>query len=178
MPILPKPSASLCKFCNLSITKRQKYYCCCLCNVSFHSKCFKQLNSNSNLNLNHLYNTWLCTACAADTMPFLSLTDQQFTDLFSNPSTPPPTADDLNKSPSGIPDHFNSGDDAAFSSCLDSYISVEEAKILFNNSNTECSFSTICVNVRSLMNPHNFCKFESLISGLDFQPHIIAANET
>ena len=28
------------------------------------------------------------------------------------------------------------------------------------------------------MNPHNFSKFESLISGLDFQPHIIAVNET
>ena len=55
---------------------------------------------------------------------------------------------------------------------------MEEAKILFNNGNTECSFSTICVNVRSLMNPHNFSKFESLISGLDFKPHIIAVNET
>ena len=28
------------------------------------------------------------------------------------------------------------------------------------------------------MNPHNFSKFESLISCLDFQPHIIAINET
>ena len=28
------------------------------------------------------------------------------------------------------------------------------------------------------MNPHNFSKFENLISGLDFQPHTIAVNET
>ena len=148
--------------------------------MSFHSKCFKQSNSNSNVNLNHMHNTWLCTVCAAETMPFLYPTDQQFTDLFSNPSTPLPTADNLNQLLSGIPDQFNSDDDAAFSSCLDSYYSVEEAKILLNNSNIECSFSTICVNVRSLMNPHrhNSSKFESLISGLDFQPHIIAVNET
>ena len=36
----------------------------------------------------------------------------------------------------------------------------------------------MCVNVRSLTNPYNFTKFESLISGLDYQPHIIAGNET
>ena len=36
----------------------------------------------------------------------------------------------------------------------------------------------MCVNVRSLNNPHNFTKFESLIAGLDYQPHIIAVNET
>ena len=29
-----------------------------------------------------------------------------------------------------------------------------------------------------MINPHNFSKFESLISGLDFQPHLIAVNET
>ena len=36
----------------------------------------------------------------------------------------------------------------------------------------------MCVNVRSLTNPYNFAKFESLISELDYQPHIIVVNET
>ena len=49
---------------------------------------------------------------------------------------------------------------------------------MLNNSNNECTFSTICVDVSSLMNTHTSSKFESLISGLDFQPHIIAVNET
>ena len=41
-----------------------------------------------------------------------------------------------------------------------------------------CSFSTMRVNVRSLANPYNFAKCGSVISGLDYQPQIIAANET
>ena len=36
----------------------------------------------------------------------------------------------------------------------------------------------MCVNAKSLTNPHNFAKFESLISGLNYQPHIIAVSET
>ena len=62
---------------------------------------------------------------------------------------------------------------------MDSYFSVQQANALLNSKySNEDSFSTICVNVRSLMNPHNFSKFESFISGLDFQPHLIAVNET
>ena len=36
----------------------------------------------------------------------------------------------------------------------------------------------MCVNVKSLTNPHNFAKFESLILGLDYQPQTIAVNAT
>ena len=59
------------------------------------------------------------------------------------------------------------------------YFFVQQANALLKSQySNEDSFSTICVNVRSLINPHNFSKFESLISGLDFQPHLIAVNET
>ena len=62
---------------------------------------------------------------------------------------------------------------------MDTYFSVQQANALLNSKySNDDSFSTICVNVRSLINPHNFSKFESLISGLDFQPHLIAVNET
>ena len=62
---------------------------------------------------------------------------------------------------------------------MDTYFSVQQANALLHSRySNEDSFSTICVNVRSLINPHNFSKFESLISGLDFQPHLIAVNET
>ena len=48
--------------------------------------------------LNYLYNSWLCISCAAETLPFFSLTATEFTDLFSNPvmKVPPPSADELN----------------------------------------------------------------------------------
>ena len=59
------------------------------------------------------------------------------------------------------------------------YFSVQQASALLNRKcSNEDSFSTICIDVKSLMNPHNFSKFESLISGLDFQPHTIADTET
>ena len=59
----------------------------------------------------------------------------------------------------------------------DSYLSSDEAAILLKNS-SENTFSSICINMRSLINPNNFTKFECLISALDFSPHIIAVNET
>ena len=59
-----------------------------------------------------------------------------------------------------------------------SYLTIQEVLKLLSGKNEECSFSTMCVNVRSLTNRHNFTKFESLIAGLDYQPHIIAVNET
>ena len=61
---------------------------------------------------------------------------------------------------------------------LCSYLTVQEARELSSGKNEECSFSTMCVNVRSLTNLHNFTKFESLISGLNYQLHIVAVNET
>ena len=59
----------------------------------------------------------------------------------------------------------------------DSYLSSNEAAILLKNS-SENNFSSICINMRSLINPNNFTTFECLISALDFSPHIIAVNET
>ena len=61
---------------------------------------------------------------------------------------------------------------------MDFYLTVQEAQTLLFGKNEECSFSTMCANARSLTNPHNFAKFESLISELDYQPHIIAVNQT
>ena len=38
--------------------------------------------------------------------------------------------------------------------------------------------STICINVQSSVNPHNFNKLECLVSALETKPDIIAINET
>ena len=53
---------------------------------------------NINANLNYLYNSWLCISCAADTLPFFSLTATEFIDLFSNLvlTVPLPYADEFN----------------------------------------------------------------------------------
>ena len=103
--------------------------------------------------------------------------------MFHIPKSPIPSADDLNRLLSNVPnrlDHDFDDVDNMFlnNNQLDSYLTVQEAHALLSGKNEECSLSTMCANVRSLTNPHNFTKFESLISGLDYQPHIIAVNET
>ena len=165
-----------CNFCNNFISKRQKHDSCCVCRVSYHLKCINLLKKtpNINANLNYLYNNWLCISCAAEILPFFSLTATEFTDLFSNPvlKVPLPSADWFD-SDNDIDDNIVQNNQ------MDTYFSVQQANALLNSRySNEDSFSTICVNVRSLINPHNFSKFESLISGLDFQPHLIAVNET
>ena len=116
-------------------------------------------------------------------MQLLSLTDKELSDLFHDPKSPLPSADDLNRLLLNVPHHFDHDLDDVDNmflnnNRLDSYLTVQEAHTLLSETNAECSFSSMCVNVRSLPNPDNLVKFESLISGLDYQRHTIAVNET
>ena len=58
----------------------------------------------------------------------------------------------------------------------DSYYTTHEVNQLLNNESKK--FFTMCINTRSLVNPHNFSKLECLISELEIKPDIIAINET
>ena len=96
---------------------------------------------------------------------------------------PLPSADELNNILLDATNCFDSDnnidDNIVQNNQVDTYSSVQQAHALLNNKySNKDTFSTICVNVKSLINPHNFSKFESLISGLDFHPHLIAVNET
>ena len=96
---------------------------------------------------------------------------------------PLPSADELNNILLDLTNCFDFDNDIddniVQNNQMDTYFSVQQANALLNSKySNEDSFSTICVNVRSLINPHNFSKFESLISDPDFQPHLIAVNET
>ena len=101
------------------------------------------------------YNDCLCISCAAATLPFLSLTDKDFSDLFHNPKSPLPSADDLNRLLSNVPNRFDHDLDDVDNmflnnNQLDSYLTVQEVYKLLFGKNDACSFSTMCVNVRSL----------------------------
>ena len=104
--------------------------------------------------------------------------------MFHDPKSPLPSADDLNRLLSNVPNHFDHDLDDVDNmflnnNQLDSYLTVQEVHKLLSGKNEKCSFSTMCANVRFLTNSHNFPKFESLILGLYYyQPHIIAVNET
>ena len=176
-----KSSITFCKVCAAPISKRQKHQSYCACSAEFHQKCINHLNKTSQLK--PFYNDCLCISCAAATLPFLSLINKDFSDLFHDPKSPLPSADDLNRLLSIVPNHFDYDLDDVDNmflknNQLDSYLTVQEAHTLLSGKNEECSFSTMCVNVRSLTYSPNFTKFESLISRLDCQSHIIAVNKT
>ena len=170
MPKAAKSSITFCKVCEAPISKRQKYQSCCACSAEFHQKCINHLNKTSQLK--PFYNDCLCISCAAATLPFFSLTDKDFYyDLFHDPKSPLLSADNLDGLLSNVPNHFDHDlDDAdnmfSTDNQLDSYLTVQEVHKLLSGKNEECSFSTMCVNVRSLTNSHNFIKFESFDFGI------------
>ena len=59
----------------------------------------------------------------------------------------------------------------------DTYFTTQEVNQSFNKNKNKTFFS-MCLNIRSLVNPHNFNKLECLISELQIKPDIIAINET
>ena len=58
------------------------------------------------------------------------------------------------------------------------YITTKEVNRILKNKNYKKKFCTMCINVRSLVNPPNLNKLECLVSGLEIKPDIIAINET
>ena len=58
----------------------------------------------------------------------------------------------------------------------DTYFTTQEVNQSFNK-NENKTFFTMCLNIRSLVNPHNFNKLECLISELQTKPDIIAINK-
>ena len=58
------------------------------------------------------------------------------------------------------------------------YVEITDVNSLMFNNNINETFTILSANVRSLVNPRNFSKLESMIAGLDFQPDIICITET
>ena len=58
------------------------------------------------------------------------------------------------------------------------YVEINFTSCLASNNKLDETFSIMCVNVRSLVNPSNFSKFEGLISGFSFKTDAILITET
>ena len=126
-------------------------------------------------------NKSLCLNCSATLFPFHALESSDFSNLFTTDLNQQKYNYDAKKLNQLFPEICTEvSNDTETQICSlgnDSYLSSNEAAILLKNS-SENTFSSICINMRSLINPNNFTKFECLISALDFSPHIIAVNET
>ena len=117
-----------------------------------------------------------CTE-AESIFPFQSLNNSDFSDLFATDTNPNMhNTKKLNKLFTNMHSNvFN----AIPTLILDneSYIRTKDAALLFKNLNKN-SFSRMCINIRSLLNPNNFNKFECFLSVLEINPRVVAVNET
>ena len=124
----------------------------------------------------------MCLSCANSIFPFHSLANNELSDLF-NEGFLSKISVELNNQFSNQPNNglnFNNTDknDTLLDILLnDTYFTTQEINQSFNK-NENKTFFTMCLNLRSLVNPHNFNKLECLILELQIKPDIIAINKT
>ena len=72
-----------CKKCSLIINKKQNCICCDICDNWQHLKC-TGLSLNRFKELGKTNDKWFCKSCFNETLPFSSLDNKQFSNLFEN----------------------------------------------------------------------------------------------
>ena len=153
--------------CLKNLQKNQKILNCTLCGTFHHFNC-----DNLNKNLNSQFYNWLFNLCADSTFPFQTVSDSELDKLFSF------DLDFPNLNPTYLNDVFKNADDNDDELNInDTYIDTNEAKVILRQNRTK-QFSSLCVNARLLVNPTNFAKFQCLVAPLNFEPDVIAVNET
>ena len=163
-----KRQTKCCSTCLKTLQKNQKILNCTLCSTFHHFNC---VNLNKNL-YSQFYKNWFCNLCADSTFPFQTVSDSELEKLFSFDHDFP------NLNPTYLNDAFKNADDNNDELNInDTYIDTNEAKVILRQNRTK-QFSSPYVNARSLVNPTNFAKFQCLVASLNFEPDVIAVNET
>ena len=153
MPQVPRP---VCNYCRKSVCKKQPNLLCNLCNLISHLKCvtaYKPKKISNEIDMNYI-----CPQCFQSALPFQSVTDCEWNDLFSSkPSLSAASLNDLFSEmniQNSWPNILDLQDELIENNILnDAYITAEEAKLLLTpNSSCEnnCSFATLCLNARFL----------------------------
>jgi len=76
-------------------------------------------------------------------------------------------------------DHLADSENCLIKYSLCHYIDSEcVEKFCYNFENNSINFTTLCLNIRSIVNQKNFNLFESWFQSLKFLPDVIAINET
>jgi len=161
--------------CKKIISKCNESFICTLCNATLHRTRRSPAPATKA--------SKFCHSCRY-IFPFYNLTNAELIDLFK-PSMSF-TADTFNQLFSEVEVLSNNNTDFddnilgtstnILSNC---YVSADEVKINLSSTNkTNNIFSTLCFTVRSLLNPHNFTKFQGLIASLGYMPDVIGVTET
>ena len=119
-------------------------------------------------------------SCVNSVFPFYSIDNEKFSDLFKNCYLKNFCSYELNAIFHDDSLDICSNDSKnqrTFQQPLnDLYFTPHKLDHITQNHNNY--FSTMCINLRSLVNSHNFNKFENLVTVLANKPDIIAINET
>ena len=145
MPQEPKP---VCNYCRKCIFKDQPNLRSNLCNLISHLKCiiaYKPKKISNEINMNYI-----CTQCFQSALPFHSVTDSKWNDLFSSkPFLSEASLNDLFSEMKIQNSWFNILDlqDGLIENIIlnDAYITAEEAKLLLtpkSSCENNCSFAT------------------------------------
>ena len=177
---------SKCDSCLKTLRRNQFIYKCKQCSLQRHKNCVSKFNKRKVIkNGPKLFTDWVCPVCEINLniLPFMSLNDDELRSLII------PTSGKKLLNPTHLNDAFKPINDLQISDdaqgealtqivsnineCI--YFSSSEIKELFNANNT---FSSLCINIRSLVNNEHFNELEGLIRSIHTKPSIIAVNET
>jgi len=128
-----------------------------------------------------MHNDFLCQTCAGLIFPFHNINNTELIQIHNTNSKIELNTFTLNQLFTETNDSNTEQNNSLSTNILnDTYVTSDEARLLLiNNADKQNhSFSTICVNARSLMNPHNFTKLEGLVAKLEYAPDVIGITET
>ena len=167
----------VCKFCQKTIRKDFVPIQCQTCLAHFHKKCAKILNDQA-IASNNFYCKCNCYEHKNSHVSHNSgkekIVSSKCEKYFNTEKLNSIFADDSN---SENKEHDNLIDPNSHHS-QEQYLEIQSTKSLIFNKKICNSFLIICVNIRSLSNPLNFCKLESFVYNLNPKPDIIAVTET
>ena len=122
----------------------------------------------------------MCDSCVNSVFLFYSIDNEEFSDLFKNFYLKNFCSNELNAifhdDSLDICSNDSENQNIFQQSLNDLYFTPHKLDHLTQNHSNY--FSTMSINVRSLVNSRNFNKFESLVTALANKPDIIAINET
>ena len=186
MPRGPNPNRINCIKCRKTIRSNQKFNKCKHCLKCIHNNClFTNRKRNRVTNLN-----WECAVCINKNIV------NQNTNISDSQHSHSNTRENVNISPAVDAHTLNSifensmiteetsrelnDSESTFSEILsvDKYITCEEMYDMYGDFSTKNSFTSLCLNIRSLSNAVNYAKFEMLIDSLVNKPDVIGVCET
>lgn len=174
----------VCKICKSIVKRNQSKVQCISCRYFFHTYCVLLPLAR------HKCKKWQCQYCISrlEELPLFNLSVNDFNAALGNEvSNNGNMIYDVNQlntifqPPSDITpvnEYMSNATDIEYNFHNAVYTISEDINTICDDFDELSSFSSLCVNVRSLQNIDNLTRFQALIASLSIKPNLIAVNET